>query len=128
MGQDAEASLVVVWQAEFWRRNGETYWIDFPRHISEALEKGRKSGRSFVYRLKTGELEEKDEDLSSTAWKKDRREEGEVSDTFDASDAWFVYWIDTKAMRQINEHHGFSRRLRSVWILQEELKRIHQWP
>ena len=54
MEQDAEASLVVVWQAEFWRRNGETYWIDFPRHISEALEKGRKSGRSFVYRLNPG--------------------------------------------------------------------------
>ncbi len=119
--------LVVVWQAEFWyRRSGETYWIDFPRGVSETLEKGRKSGRSFVYRLKTGELEEKDEDLSSTAWKKARHGEGEMSDTADARR--FVYWIDTTTMRQTNKYHGCPRRLRSIWIEQDELERINKWP
>ncbi len=41
--EQSDPSLVVVWQAEFWRRaTEETYWIDFPLDVSEALEAGRK--------------------------------------------------------------------------------------
>ena len=96
------------------------------KDVSETLEKGRKSGRSFVYCLKTGELEEKDGDLSSTAWKKARHEEGERLDAADARR--FVYWIDTATMCQTNEYHGCPRRLRSIRVEQDELERTNRWP
>ena len=127
MEQEMGMPLVVVWQAEFWcRRSGETYWIDFPRDVSEALEKGRKSGRSFVYHLKTGELEEKEGDWSPPAWKRAHHEEGERASADDANRS--MYWIDTAAMRQTNMYHGCPRRLRSIRIEEDEYGRFNRWP
>ena len=119
-----EMPLVAVWQAEFWpRRDAKSYWIDFPRHVSEALERGRESGRSFVYRLRTGELDEKEGDWSPPAWKRARHEErASVDDAIR-----YIYLLDTVEMRQTNMYHGCSRRLRRTYIEEGEYERISRW-
>ncbi len=79
MKREMEMPRIGVWQAEFWfRREAVSNWIDFPRHESETLESGRENGCSLVCHLRTGELEEKEEDWTLPAWKRARREEEAV--------------------------------------------------
>ena len=118
-----ETPLVPVWQAEFfYRRNAESYWIDFPCHVSECLEKGSESGRSFVFHLKTGVLVEKQGDWSPPDPKKPRTEEDPIDPALK-----HTYLLDTAEMRQTNMFHGCPRRIRRTYIEEAEYERINTW-
>ena len=122
--EQSDSSLVVVWQAKFWRRaTKETYWIDFPLDVSETLEAGRNCrGLKFVYRLSTKSLTEVPEapEIPEAELKRARYDEGETPDNW-------VYWICPTEMIQINTVHGYRRRLRRIFIEQEELGRVSRW-
>ena len=121
----SDSSLVVVWQAEFWRRaTRETYWMDFPREVSKVLEAHRNQpGLKFVYRLREKSLTEVPDapEIPEAEPKRARCEEEDKPDNF-------VYWICPDGMIQVNTVHGCRRRLRRVLIEQEELDRVSKWP
>ena len=119
-------SLVVIWQAEFWRRaTQETYWMDFPEHVSEILEAHKHApDAKFEYRLREKSLTEVLEvpDVPETNTKRARWEEE------DKPDDNFVYWIFPGKMEQVNTVHGHRRRLRRIFIERDELARALRWP
>ena len=123
-------SLVVIWQAEFWRRaTQETYWMDLPEHVSEILEAHKHAPEAkFEYKLRKKSLKEvlkvpePDEvpDVPEKDAKRARWEEG--------PDDNFVYWLFPGKMEQVNTVHGQRRRLRRIFIERDELARVSRWP
>ena len=113
-----------VWQAEFfYRRNGgESYWLDFPCHVSECLERGCDSGMSFVFHLKTGAVVENRSGMTPPDPKKPRNDDDPIDPALKD-----VYLLDTSAMRQTNLFHGCPRRIRKTMMLADEYKRVCAW-
>ncbi len=122
---------VDVWQAEFFdrRRGGESYWLDYPPHVSDQLERGCESGMTFVFNLKTGDCTANRSGMTPPAPKKPRNDDNPMMDTSDAPDPALkdVYILDTSAMRQTNLFHGCSRRIRKTMMLTDEYNRVYAW-
>ncbi len=120
----SDLSLVVIWQAEFWRRaTQETYWVDFPGEVSEVLEAHRhQPGIKFEYRLREKSLTEVFEvpDVPEADTKRARWAEEDKPDNF-------VYWLFPDKMEQVNTVHGHRRRRRRIQIERDELERISSW-
>ncbi len=112
--------MVAVWQAGFWHHATQsTYWVDFPPHVSEKLEARRNTdGVKFEYRLHKQSLTEVHDAPEA---KRARCEEDVKPDNF-------VYWRIPTEMVQVNTVHGYRRRLRRIFIEQDELGRTPKWP
>ncbi len=127
-----ETPLVPAWQAEFWHRPSATaYYVDFPRHVSEALEKGSEGGKSFVFHLTSGEINEKEGDWSAPEWKKARKEDDPADYVRHGQDpaeyVRHIYLLDTADMRQTNLFNGCPRRIRRTYIEEAEYEHVHTW-
>ncbi len=115
---------VDVSQAEFFhrRRGGESYWLDYPPHVSDQLERGCESGMTFVFNLKTAVCIENRSGMTPPDPKKPRNDDNPIDPALKD-----VYLLDTSAMRQTNLFHGCPRRIRKTMMLADEYNRVYAW-